>query len=404
MRKGAVPTKGWETAVAPHGRQMAAWRRDLHLHPELANQERGTRDLVLKALRSLGVTGRPVGTSTAVVALIAPKARGRVVALRADMDGLPVKETTGEPIAAAGGTMHACGHDVHMAGLLGAAAYLQEHASDLAGPVKLLFQPAEEEGNVGGAGPMIAAGALKSPRVDRVFGVHVDSRLPLATYGFRPGALMASPDHFTVRVTGRGGHAAFPHLGIDPVLLASEMIVGLQTLVSRSRDPLDPAVLTVGQIHGGSKDNIIPDDVVFEGTVRTLTPATRKIMADRFRTKLTSLAEAAGGKVAIDYRFGYPVTVNDPSTTESLESAFRTSFGEDRVRRLEHPVMGGEDFSRFLEEVPGTFLFVGTDDGGAGGRPLHTSSYFPPERALTAVAAAHVAAVHALQGGRRSGA
>ncbi|MDE1819502.1 MAG: amidohydrolase [Euryarchaeota archaeon] len=378
--------------------RASAWRQAIHRSPELAYGERGTQATVLEVLRRLGIPAEKLGDTTAVVGLIAPKAKGRCVGVRADMDALPICEGTGAPFASTNGAMHACGHDVHVASLLGAAAYWKAHEGDLPGPVKLLFQPAEEEGATGGALPMVKAGVLDStPRVDAVFAIHLKNVLPNATFGVRPGPAMASPDHFEVKVLGRGGHAAYPHKAIDPVVMASEVVVGLQAVVSRYRDPLDPVVVSVSMIHGGEKDNILPDKVELEGTIRTVRPDTRDRIEKVFHQRVRGIVESAGGKVEIVYHRGYPVTVNPPKVAALVEEALRQEFPSERVLHLEEPYMGGEDFSRFLEERPGLYMFVGTDDGGAGGQAMHSARYLPPERAVLTSMAGHVCAVRALQ-------
>ena len=365
--------------------------------PELSNQERNTQRMLMRWLRDLGIPAHTLPGSTGVVGTLAGRAPGGAVALRADMDALPVREETGATFRSRNHLMHACGHDVHMAALLGAAAFLKRDESHLPCPVKLLFQPAEEEGHRGGAGPMIEAGVLTSaPRVRRVFGLHLRSTLPLGTYAFLPGVAMAAADRVAVRVLGRGGHAAYPHLSVDPIVMASEMVLSLQTLISRSRDPLDPAVLSICRIDGGTKDNILPDEVRLEGTVRTVDPATRRRLRQLLRTRLRGIARASGGSVEIEYDFGYPVLRNDPGVTGALEDAFREEMGRSRVVRLTRPWMGAEDFARFLARVPGTFLFVGTGDGGTGSAPLHSARFLPSDRALLAAAAAHVLAVRTL--------
>ena len=386
-----------EKELLPFLARTAAWREAIHREPELAYEEEGTQRKVLAALEELGIPASKVGKSTAVVATLAPKAKGRCIGVRADMDGLPISEETGAPFASKNGVMHACGHDVHVSSLLGAAAFLRSKEADLAGPVKLLFQPAEEQGSRGGALPMIEAGVLTSaPAVDAVFALHLKNVLPIGVYGLRPGAAMASPDHFQVRVLGRGGHAAYPHKALDPVVMASEVVVGLQTLVSRMRDPLDPVVVSVSKIHGGAKDNILPDVVELEGTVRTVRPATRDRIEELFRKKVQGIVESSGGKAEIVYHRGYPVTVNPPAVAHRVEQAFRSCFPAERVAHLEEPYMGGEDFSQFLLQRPGLYMFVGTADGGSGGEAMHSARYLPSERALLAAMAANVVGVRAL--------
>ncbi len=392
------PLSRLEKELEPHLARASAWRQAIHREPELAYHEGRTQQKVLEALSELKIEGRKVGSSTAVVGIIAPHAKGPCVGVRADMDALPIVEGTGAPFASTNGAMHACGHDVHVSSLLGAAAYLKAHEDELKGPVKLLFQPAEEEGARGGALPMIEAGVLtEAPAVDAVFAIHLKNVLPNAVFGVRPGAAMAAPDHFVVRVLGRGGHAAYPHKAIDPVLIASEVVVGLQAVVSRYRDPLDPVVVSVSKIHGGAKDNILPDMVELEGTIRTVRPDTRDRVEKVFHRRVQGIVESAGAKAEIDYHRGYPVTVNPPAVADVVEAALRASFDADRVLHLDEPYMGGEDFSHFLNARPGLYMFVGTDDGAAGGQAMHSARYLPPERAILASMAGHVVGIRALQ-------
>jgi amidohydrolase len=377
---------------------MTRWREALHHDPELSNREERTREKVLSALSDLRIPAKGLPGSYAVVGVLAPDASGPCVGLRADMDALPVPEATGAPFASKNGSMHACGHDVHTASLLGAARYLKDHESDLAGPVKLLFQPAEEEGRRGGALPMIQQGVLSSaPSVDFVFGLHVDAQIPLGHYGFFPGPMMAAPDHVEIQVRGVGGHAAYPHGTVDAILLASEIVVGLQTLVSRERDPVDPVVLSLTHVVGGSKDNVLPDRVDMEGTLRTFRPETRRRMARRIRERAQGIARSARGSAEVRILRGYPPLVNPPAITERMEARFRTLF-PGRVHRLPGPVLGGADLGYLPPRRPGLFLRWGTNVGGLGGGSLHSARYLPPPRSLLSGAAAHVAAVTTLQG------
>lgn len=397
-----MPTAGgaWLRETRALLPRMRRWRADLHRHPELANAETGTRERILAALEELEVPARSFGRFTGVVGLVGEDRPGRVVALRADLDALPVQEATGLAFRSeTPGLMHACGHDVHMACLLGAAAALKAREGELRGPVKLLFQPAEEEGRTGGAGPLIQRGALEAPKVDYVVGLHVEPGLPAGTVGWRKGPLMAAADHFLVRIGGTGGHAAYPHRGADAVLAAAEVIVGMQALVARRRDPLDPVVVSIGMVHGGRRHNVLPESVDLEGTVRTFHPETRDRMERLVRERIRLIARSLGATARIEYRRGYPVTVNTPAATEVVARSLEEELGEKAVREIDHPVMGAEDFSRYLERVPGTFLFLGA---GVRGRPstLHSPTFAPPESVMPVGAAALAAAATGLQGGR----
>ncbi len=378
---------------------MRAWRTGFHQEPELSLHEERTREKVVRALTEMNIPFHTFDDHFGVVGLIGADRSGPVVALRADMDGLPITEETGLPFQSKHpGRMHACGHDVHMASLLGAAAILLRPPRPLAGPVKLIFQPAEEDGDRGGALPLIEDGCLKEPRVDFVVGQHVMPGLPLGQVGWRAGPMMASADHFRLTVRGKGGHAATPHQGPDAIVVASEIVVALQTLVSRVRNPTDPVVVSVGSVHGGTRNNILPDEVVLEGTVRTLSAATRAQMESAFRRRVRAVAAGWGAKVRIEYSIGYPPLVNDPAATRVVADALVREFGRDSAVEVVEPIMGAEDFSRYLEHVPGTFLRLGV---GVAGRTanLHSATFAPDERALVIGATALAASAEGLQRG-----
>jgi len=368
-----------------------------HQEPELSLHEEHTREKLVGALQELGIPHRTFEDSTGVVGTIGADRSGTTVAIRADMDALPVTEETGLAFRSKfAGRMHACGHDVHMACLLGAAAILTKTPRPSSGPIRLLFQPAEEEGNRGGALPLIEHGCLEQPKVDFVVGQHVDPSLPLGQVGWRVGPFMAAADFFRITVRGRGGHAATPHQGPDAIVMASEIVSGLQALVSRVRDPVDPVVVSVGSIHGGTRHNILPDEVVLEGTVRTLRPATRELMERTLHRRVRAIASSLGGKVRIQYQHGYPSLVNSPDATRTVAAGLSLEFGAKNVVEVDHPLMGAEDFSRYLERVPGTFLRLGV---GIPGRPasLHSATFAPDERALVIGAATLAAAAESLQ-------
>ena len=376
---------------------MRAWRTALHQEPELSFHERRTQEMIVAALGELGISHRTFDGSTAVLGTFAEDSNGPVVALRADMDGLPVTEATGLPFASRHpGRMHACGHDVHMACVLGAAALLARRDRTPTGPVRLLFQPAEEDGEEGGAAPLIRLGGLETPHVDYVIGQHVQPELPLGTVGWRVGPSMAAADYFRITVQGHGGHAALPHLGPDAIVVASEIVTGLQTLVSRIRNPVDPVVVSVGSIHGGTRHNILPREVVLEGTVRTFRPATRDLMESALKRRARAIASGLGARVRIEYRRGYPALVNPTEPTRTIARALEIEHGRDRVLELADPIMGAEDFARYLEVRPGTFLNLGV---GIRGEPasLHSPTFAPDERALVIGAATLAAAADAVQ-------
>ncbi len=295
---------------------MRAWRTAFHQEPELSLHEERTREKIVAALKELGVPYRTYDDFYGVVGTIGADRSGPVVALRADMDALPVTERTGLAFQSRyPGKMHACGHDVHMSALLGAAAMLVRGGRSTGGPVKLLFQPAEEEGDRGGALPLMEHGCLEDPKVDYVVGQHVDPALPLGTVGWRIGPTMAAADYFRITVLGRGGHASTPQQGPDAIVIASEIVTGLQTLVSRVREPFDPVVVSVGSVHGGTRHNILPSEVVLEGTVRTLRASTRELMERALRRKVRAIAAGHGAKARVVYRQGYPPLLNPAGPT-----------------------------------------------------------------------------------------
>ena len=376
---------------------MRRWRAAFHREPELSNEEVRTQAKIVTALRELRIPTTTFRGSTAVVGRMGTDLPGPVVALRADMDALPVAEESGVPWASrVPGRMHACGHDVHMTCLLGAAAILGSRPGILRGPVTLLFQPAEEEGRIGGALPLLRRGVFQRPRVDFVVGQHVSPELAVGTIGWKKGPLYAAADRFVIRIIGRGSHAAYPHLGRDPIVVASEVVLGLQALVSRLRDPVDPVVVSVGMVHGGTRHNILPDEVVLEGTVRTFRPETRAAVERRLRHRVRHIAESLEARAEVKYLRGYPATVNPPMATAGVGDGLAREVGERALVELAEPGMGAEDFSRYLERVPGTFLKLGT------GQPprtqsLHTARFVPPDAVLPIGAAALVAATLALQ-------
>jgi amidohydrolase len=389
--------EAWTPAARRALPAMRAWRMAFHQEPELSLHEERTREKVVSALEELGIPYRTFEDFTGVVGTIGADRAGPVVAIRADMDALPVTEETTLPFRSKfPGRMHACGHDVHMACLLGAAAMLAKAPRRSGGPIRLLFQPAEEEGDRGGALPLIEHGGLEKPKVNFVVGQHVDPSLPLGQVGWRVGSFMAAADFFHITVRGRGGHAATPHQGPDAIVIASEIVSGLQVLVSRVRDPVDPVVVSVGSIHGGTRNNILPDEVVLEGTVRTLRPATRELMERALLRRVRSIASGLGGKVRVQYRHGYPALANSPDATRRVAAGLALELGAKNVVEVDHPLMGAEDFSRYLERVPGTFLRLGV---GIPGRPasLHSATFAPDERALVIGAATLAAAAESLQ-------
>jgi len=351
-------------------------RRTIHMQPELSYQEFETAKLVAGKLRTLGISVRTKVGGTGVVGLLKGAKRGKVVALRADMDALPVTENVDIPFKSRrDGVMHACGHDTHVAMLLGAAMLLSKHRDDLYGQVKFLFQPAEEVGGKGGAKPMINGGVMKEPKVDYVFGLHISGTEPSNVFALRPGPIMAAPDTFKIRIIGRGGHGSSPHLAVDPVFVSAQVITALQGVTSRMIDQREPFVISVCNIHAGTKDNIIPDEALLEGTIRTFNEKTR-ITAKKYVSSVAkSVSRAFKAKAVVDFKENeYPVTVNDPAATKKVMRILRRIRGTRTV--VCKPIMGAEDFSRFLQKAPGAFYFLGTINPKKGCTSTNHSSQF----------------------------
>jgi amidohydrolase len=361
------------TQVEP---QMIAWRRDLHQHPELSNREFRTAAVVAEHLRKLGLEVRTEVGHTGVVGVLRGAQAGPVVALRADMDALPVTEAVNLPFTSKVktlynggevGVMHACGHDVHTAVLMGVAQVLAELREQLPGTVKFIFQPAEEgapEGEQGGAELMIREGALDNPRPAAIFGLHVSAKYHTGTLGYRSGATMAACDDLCIVIRGRQTHGAQPWTGVDPIVTACQVVLGLQTIVSRQADLTEaPAVITIGSIHGGVRSNIIPDEVRMIGTLRTLDPRMRTDLHERIRRTATLIAEGAGATAEVVIDPGYPVTFNDPNLAERMAPVLRMVAGKGHVVRVA-AVTGAEDFSYYQRQIPGLYFFLGVTPEG----------------------------------------
>jgi carboxypeptidase Ss1 len=350
-------------------------RRQIHANPELAYNEFETARLVAKKLRSLGIEVTTGVGGTGVVGLLKGSNKGNVVALRADMDALPIREQTNVPFRSKNeGVMHACGHDAHVAMLLGAAMLLSRH-KELEGAVKFLFQPAEEEGGQGGAKPMIADGATKHPTVDSVFGLHVASTYPSGYFALKGGPIMAASDTFRIRIIGKGGHASEPHKTIDPVFVSAHVVTALQGISSRMIDQTQPFVISVCAMRSGSKYNIIPDEAILEGTIRTIDKRTRS-HAKTYMTNVTkSVCRAFGAGGKIEFVEGtYPVTYNNQRIAKRVFQILRTIRGTRTIQCAS--ILGSEDFSRFLLEVPGVFYFLGTMNKEKGCvYPNHSSKF-----------------------------
>ena len=347
-------------------------RRDIHQHPELGNRETRTSKIIADRLRELGIEVKTPVAHTGVIGILRGGKPGRVVALRADMDALPVVEQVDVPFKSTVrttfnghdvGVMHACGHDAHVAILLGVAEVLAGIREEIPGTVKFLFQPAEEgapEGEEGGAKLMVKEGALDNPKVDAVFGLHVTSRYPVGELAYRPGSMMAAVDSFKITVHGKQTHGAYPWLGIDPIVVAAQIILGLQTIPSRQVDSsLAPSIVTVGAIHGGVRNNIIPDDVEMIGTIRSLDAKMRDDIHARIKRTAEDIAKSGGATATVTIDEGYPITYNDPAVTERMAPTLRRVAGPSNVEVV-NDTLGAEDFSFFQQKVPGLFFWLGT--------------------------------------------
>ena len=358
-------------------------RRTLHQHPELSYHEESTSRFVAEKLEAMGVSVKKGVGGTGVLGVLKGARPGRVIGLRADMDALPVQEMSDVEFRSLNdGVMHACGHDTHMAMLLGAARILSDNRKDLCGTIKFFFQPAEEHGGRGGALPMIEAGVMKDPKVDYVFGLHISDNEKSGEIGVREGSLMAAPDTFKVRIVGKGGHGSAPQETIDPVYIAAHVILALQGISARMINPVRPFVISVGAIHSGTKENIIPDEAMLEGTIRTLDEGTRKRAKRKVEEVAKGVCKTFGATAEVEFEQGaYPVTVNDPRTTREVVKLLKSIPGL-KVKEIE-PVLGGEDFSRFLQKAPGTYFFLGTNNAAKGCvYPNHSSRFKVDEDVL----------------------
>ncbi len=338
--------------------QVITDRRHLHRHPELSYEEHATARYVAKRLGALGLEVRAGVGGTGVVGLLRGERPGKTVMLRADMDALPIQEENDVPYRSeTPGVMHACGHDGHTAMLLGAARLLRERRDRLAGTIKFVFQPAEES-PPGGALAMIEQGVLEDPPVDAAFGLHLSSRLPVGMVMVQPGPVNAAADTFRLEIRGKGGHAAHPHLSVDTVLVAAQVVVALHTIVGRDVDPQRAAVLTVGMLHAGRAPNIIPETALLKGTIRSFNPEVRDLLARRLEEVSRHVAQAMRAECTCRMELRCPPVVNDPAMAELVAAAAQVVAGADRVVTRD-PSMAYDDVARFLERVPGCYFVVG---------------------------------------------
>ena len=368
--------------------KVIEWRRHLHQNPELGNREFKTMEYIANHLKSLGLEVKTGVAKTGVVALLKGGKPGSVVALRADIDGLPIKERVDIPykstvIADYLGqqvpVMHACGHDTHVAILMGTAEVLAAMKKDVPGTVKFIFQPAEEGppgDEEGGAALMVKEGVMENPKVDAIFGLHISSALEIGKITYKSGAFMASSDWFTIKVKGKGAHGSAPWTGIDPIMISAQIINGLQTIVSRSSDLTKaPVVITVGKFNGGVRENIIPEEVSFSGTIRTLDATMQKDVYNKIRLTATNIAEAMGGTAEVVIDNKTLVTYNTPSLVSSMIPSLQTAAGTENVSEGTWTT-GAEDFSFFGEKAPAFFFNLGGMPKGAQPTGHHTPDFF----------------------------
>jgi amidohydrolase len=406
----AVSPQQVESTLGKLERRVIEWRRDIHQHPELGNRETRTAKLVADHLKKLGMEVKTGIAHTGVTAVLKGGQPGPIIALRADMDALPVLEQTDVPFKSTVtseylgkkvGVMHACGHDAHVAIMMGIAEALASLRKELPGTVLFIFQPAEEgapEGEEGGAALMLKEGIFRDVKPEAVFGLHVVSQVPSGVITYRSGPFMAASDAFRIVVTGRQSHGSRPWSGVDPVVAASQIVLGLQTIVSRQIDITElPAVVTVGKIDGGVRNNIIPDTVEMRGTIRTFDPKVRQDILERMRRTAEGIAASSGAKAAFSAGDGsYPVVHNDPQLTERAVASLHRLVGAERVRVA--PLQtGAEDFAFYAQQVPSFFFYVGVTPAGSGEVTAAPSNHSPlfyidepaiavATRALTAIA------------------
>lgn len=366
-------------------KDVKKWRRHLHENPELSNEEFKTAKYVESQLKKFGFKPQKGVAKTGVVALLKGGLPGPTIAIRADMDALPIFEETGLKFKSKNkGVMHACGHDFHTSILLGVAKLLSEMKEEIPGKIKFIFQPAEEapSGQIVGARLMVDEGVLKNPDVEAIFGLHVGSDIDVGSLGYASGPFMASSDLFTITIKGKRSHGAYPWKGIDAILVASEVVTSLQSIVSRRIDARKPVVITVGKINGGENFNIIADEVILEGTVRTLDPDAHAKVPLIMKELLDGITSAHGANYELSYTRGAPVTVNDPELTSDSVPSLENTTGIDSVHIIT-PTMGAEDFAWFANEIPAFYFDLGVRNESEGKiHGVHTAFFNPDEKAL----------------------
>jgi amidohydrolase len=375
--------------------QVIQWRRHFHQHPELSNREFKTAEKIAEHLKNLGMEVQTGVAKTGVVGILKGSNPGKVVALRADIDALPVTErndlpykskVTTEFLGTETGVMHACGHDTHIAILMGAAEVLSKHKDKINGTIKFIFQPAEEgapPGEEGGAALMIKEGVLENPDVDAIFGLHINSATPVGTIRYKPEGTMAAVERFVINVQGKQTHGSAPWSGVDPILISAKIIDGLQTIISRESSLVDgAAVISVGKITSGVRFNIIPESAEMIGTIRTLDPDMKKLILKRMHEMVPAIAKAYGGTATIEIENKTAITYNDPELTSQMLPTLQSMAGAEKVE-LVKATTGGEDFSFFQEKVPGFYFFLGGQpEGTTEPAPHHTPDFFIDDSGL----------------------
>ena len=365
------------------------WRRYFHQYPELSNQEVKTAAKIAEHLKSLGLEVQTGIARTGVVGLLKTGKPGPVIALRADIDALPVWERNSLPFASKEkviyneketGVMHACGHDSHIAMLMAVAEVLSKNKNDLKGIIKFIFQPAEEGAGTtfGGAQMMVQEGVLENPHVDVIFGLHIQSTIPIGTIAYRPGGLMAAPDFFTIKVKGKGAHGSTPWDGVDPIVVGAQIVMGLQTIISRQTElTKEPAVITIGRFNSGIRENIIPEEAIMSGTIRTFDKKMQAMIYEKMKTTAENIALSAGATAEVTINPGSPVTYNDITLTEKMLPSLQRAAGKEKTINV-NPVTMGEDFSFFQEKIPGLFFFLGGMTPGTDPKkaPIHHTPDF----------------------------
>jgi amidohydrolase/hippurate hydrolase len=358
-------------------------RRHLHQYPELSLEEFKTTEYLEDELNKIpGISISREGLKTGIIAVIKGKNEGKTIALRADMDALPIKENTNLNFASKNdGIMHACGHDIHTAILLGTAKILSQFKDQIDGTIKFFFQPAEEK--LAGAKSIIKAGGLENPEVDAIIGVHTWPNLPGGTIGIKKGSFMASADEIKIKIRGKGGHAAHPEDCIDPIIIAAHILTKIQTIVSRETSPLDPLVITFGTINAGTASNIIPDEVIMTGTVRTVNHETHDKIFSKLERIVVHTAISMGGAAELEVNIGTPPLIADEKIVDLIDESAASVIGKANVKYLREPSMGGEDFAFYLEKIPGALIRVGTSNNNQKSKiSLHNASIIFDEKAI----------------------